>query len=327
MACLQLVGGAETRSIPLAGGGICHIGRGNGNTVVLDDTQVSRAHAMIQWDPSGCYYLSDLGSRNGTLVNGRRVSAPVILQPGDRITIGHHEFVFEAEAGAGPKPLQAEPGGTVADLSLRLLTIVVTDIRDFTGLSRRLPEARLSELMRVYFDDCGAILDRNGAWGQKYIGDGVMAVWLHRRAAPDAGEMLSVFESLDQMFHCAAGLQDRFGLDAPIRLGAGVNTGFGCVGNLGSAVASDYTALSDAVNLAFRLESATKDLGCDVVLGAEAHRYLRAHCELDRQFEPRLARLKGYQELIPVYAGFRHAVTAVGKGLRSPALITQTAGG
>jgi adenylate cyclase len=327
MACLELVGGAESRSIPLEGGGICHIGRGNGNTVALEDTQISRAHAMIQCDPCGSFYLTDLGSRNGTLVNGRRVNAPVILRPGDRITIGRHEFVFRGPGGAGPEPVPADCGGTVADLSLHLLTIVVTDIRDFTGLSRRLPEARLSELMRAYFDDCGAILDRNGAWGQKYIGDGVMAIWLHRRAAPDSAELLSVFESLDALFECAAGLQERFGLDAPIRLGAGVNTGFGCVGNLGSAAASDYTALSDAVNLAFRLESASKELGCDVVLGAEAERYLRTHFEPGSRFESRLARLKGYQDLIPVYAGFRHAVTAVAQGLRSPEVVMQTAGG
>jgi adenylate cyclase len=326
MASLELIGGAEPRSIALDRQGICHIVRGNGNTVVLDDTQVSRAHAMIQCDPSGAFYLTDLGSRNGTLVNGRPITAPVILQPGDSITIGRHEFVFRGPAPC-LAPVPAECGGTMVDLSLRLLTIVVTDIRDFTGLSRRLPEGRLSAIMQTYFDECGAILERNGAWGEKYIGDGVMAIWLHRRNVPGRDEMLSVFASLDQMFTCASGLQERFELEAPIRLGAGVNIGFGCVGNLGSAAASDYTALSDAVNLAFRLESASKDLACDVVLGAEAQRYLRAQLDVSRLFEPRLARLKGYDDLIPVHAGFRRAVTAVVEALRSAEVIRQTSGG
>lgn len=302
-------------------GTVCQIGRGEGNTIALDDTQVSRAHAMVHC-AGEVVYLTDLGSRNGTLVNRRRVAAPVILQPGDCITIGHHEFVFHGPSGAARVP--AERGGTVVDISLRLLTILVTDIRDFTGLSHRLPEDRLSQLMSAYFEECGAILDEYAAWGQKYIGDGVMAVWLHRRNVPERAEMLAVFAALDRMFDCAARLHARFGLDAPLRIGAGVNTGFGCAGNLGSAAASDYTALSDSVNLTFRLESASKDLGCDLVLGSDTYRYLAEQLDASGLFDLRMARLKGYQDLTPVYAAPRAAAAAAVEALRRPSSVVVT---
>jgi len=324
-ACLELLTAFEPRSIFLGEGVVCEIGRGEENTIVLDDTQVSRNHAMIQRGPGGLFYLTDLGSRNGTLVNRRRVTAPVVLQPGDRIAIGKEEFLFHGPATDPPSV--RERGGTVVDISLRLLTVLVVDIRDFTGLSQRLPEARLSRMMSAVFEECGAILDEHAAWGQKYTGDGVMALWLHRRNVPDPRELLDVFASLDGLFASAASLEARFGLDAPIRIGAGVNTGFGCVGNLGSSAASDYTALSDAVNLAFRLESASKDLDCNVVLGQGTYQYLTTHLNAAGLFELRMARLKGYQELTPVYAGARDAVTAVVQtlALKTSEVVTQAA--
>ncbi|MGC8875045.1 MAG: FHA domain-containing protein [Chloroflexia bacterium] len=75
---------AGTR-FPLAA--ISSIGRGLDNTVSLDDEFLSANHALLTWRDNH-WWLEDLGSTNGTFVNGARIARPVPVAPGDRITLG-----------------------------------------------------------------------------------------------------------------------------------------------------------------------------------------------------------------------------------------------
>src|SRR5262245_53804506 len=59
------------------------IGRGLGNSIVLDDSEVSRRHLVVVRDREGRLFARDLGSANGTLLNGRRIVVPALLQDGD----------------------------------------------------------------------------------------------------------------------------------------------------------------------------------------------------------------------------------------------------
>ena len=292
--------GPESRRFPLSASAPCHVGRGEQNTIVLTDTQVSRRHAVIQAAGGGGYSLIDLGSRNGTFVNGRRVAAPVMLQPGDRVTIGSHELVFHSVSAAPPPPVPAA-SDTVVGIDQRTITVLVTDIRGFTSLASRLGEAKISEIISYFMREAGSVQHEHGSWGQKYIGDAVMAIWVHPGDEPEPKDLSGALLALDRLFDIAAGLQSRFNLDFPIRIGAGINTGLAAVGNMGSDAASDYTALSEAVNLAFRLESATKDLDCDLALGARAYRILEALEGAAGVFEHRTANLKGYRDPKPAY--------------------------
>jgi len=65
------------------------VGRSPENDLYLDDPQISRQHAEITWDGARCL-VTDLNSRNGTFVNGRRLmpNLPELLRPGDRISFG-----------------------------------------------------------------------------------------------------------------------------------------------------------------------------------------------------------------------------------------------
>lgn len=316
--CLELLAGSEvTQTFALDPTAICRIGRSSQSTIVLADNGVSRNHAMVQCTQDGEYYLSDLGSRNGTTVNQRRVTAPLLLRNGDRITIGSHELRFRGGNEPEPEPeSDLDESQTVLGCLPRLITVLVTDIRDFTGLSRRLSESSLSEVISTFIRDCGTALNRNGAWAQKYIGDAVMAIWVHKTEQPEVGEMVAVFESLLHLTEVAASLQGRFGLDAPIRIGAGINTGVACIGNMGSEAASDYTALSDAVNLSFRLESATKELGCDLAVGPATFDFLQTQVAADAHFRAHTVQLKGYKESRLLYAASRGAVMALLDDLR-----------
>ncbi|MBI5086301.1 MAG: adenylate/guanylate cyclase domain-containing protein [Acidobacteria bacterium] len=270
------------------------------SSIVLQDSQVSRKHAMVQYAPDGRVYLTDLGSRNGTWLNQRRVTSPVALSTGDRVCVGGTELRFHGPA-RGHSIHTAPQGATMVGFSQGLITVLVIDIRDFTGLSTRLPEARLSELISLFMRESGVVLAEHYAWGQKFIGDAVMAVWLHASGNLRLDELLPVFRSLERIVAIASGLHVTLGLEAPVLVGAGINSGMASIGNMGSDASADYTALSDAVNLAFRLESATKEIPEDVALGATIYDYLERHAEAGSLFSHYQMRLKGYPDPKPVH--------------------------
>jgi DNA-binding winged helix-turn-helix (wHTH) protein len=76
------------------------LGREPGLPGTIDDASVSRRHARLRWDSAGVF-LTDLGSKNGTFVQGVRVSEPVALEDGDEIRLGLVSFVYRAPRSAG----------------------------------------------------------------------------------------------------------------------------------------------------------------------------------------------------------------------------------
>ena len=314
-AFLATVIEGEAKTFPLGRSIICHIGRDEHNSIVIAEKEVSRHHAIVECAPSGGYYLIDLGSRNGTLINGRRVTASVPLHPDDRITIGSRELVFHTRIHLHGTPNWAQ-GETAAEIVRRTITVLVADVRDFTALCRRNGEVTVSNMISTFFRQCGAAAVEQGAWSQKYIGDAVMAIWIHRTIVPDLQEMFAVFSALAREFEVADSLKSQFALDAPVRIGAGVNTGPACVGNLGSDLSSDYTAMSDAVNLSFRFESATRQIGCDVVLGSSTYQGLAERVPVEGLFEAHTVSLKGYQEAVRVYTANSASIAALVERLR-----------
>jgi pSer/pThr/pTyr-binding forkhead associated (FHA) protein len=88
------------------------IGRGQQCDIVLDEHQVSRQHARLQQTPQG-WMLLDLGSTNGTEVNGRQLKAhePYALQPGDRVTLGNSTLVLQQPVASAGEPQQSRPRG------------------------------------------------------------------------------------------------------------------------------------------------------------------------------------------------------------------------
>ena len=150
----------------------------------------------------------------------------------------------------------------------QLITVLVVDIRDFTKLTQQMDEHILSEAIGTWFRRAGEIIDRYGSWVDKYIGDAVMTVWIHETekgtGTVSTKDMLKVYRALHELYEMSNELNKQFVLPFPLRVGAGVNTGYAMVGQMGTSEHPDYTALADTVNAAFRLESSTKQLGMDV---------------------------------------------------------------
>ncbi|MEQ1855547.1 MAG: adenylate/guanylate cyclase domain-containing protein [Longimicrobiales bacterium] len=291
---IDVVIDGEDRTFDLTDVATLSIGRSPQATVVLtDDTNVSRKHALVQRESSGEYYLSDLGSRNGTTRNGLPVTAPVPLQDGDSFTIGSHRFVFHQTVDRSAEEEAYQPPTDVLVVE-RMISILVLDIRNYTGLARELGEARISELMNKLFHESGQLLKRNGSWTQKYIGDAVMAFWVHGDGQSTPKEILAIFDSVSRLARLIAGLQTEFALARPLAFGAGINSGLAVTGNMGSAGLSDHTAMGDAVNKAFRLESATKEVGREILVGQGTYALLKAHEPARALFSTHTVHLKGY---------------------------------
>ena len=295
---LQTVLQGQRREFPLEELAVCRIGRAEQSTIVLSgDVKVSRNHAVVQRMDNGEYFLTDLGSRNGTILNGRLVAGPTALRNGDSIRMGGYELVFVQERGSTPgttPPTLVEEKTTIA-VSMRLMTVLVADIRNFTGLTMELGESKMSTMMGSVFHAAGVVLERNGSYAQKYIGDAVMAVWVHEGERPVQRDLLGIFHALCGLADIIGGLQEQFELRAPVYFGAGINSGVAALGNLGSSGLADHTAMGECVNKAFRLETASKELGTDVVVGRDTYGFLEAAPDIREILDPATANLKGYE--------------------------------
>jgi adenylate cyclase len=259
-----LLATAGGRRFPLSSGQSWAIGRGDGCSVMLDSRSVSRLHALIQRKDAGDFSLVDLGSRNGSFVNARRVSLPIPLNDRDRLLFGDQELVFCNSAGTSSgveTEINTRNMPTTALQAHSLTTIMVVDIRDFTPLARTVSEELLSQTIGTWFLRSGQITQRLGSWAQKYIGDAVMAVWVHDQEEALNDDLIRVLRAVSEINDATAEISRTLPLPAPLRIGAGVNTGPAIVGG------SEYTALGDTVNAAFRLEAATKQTGLGLALG------------------------------------------------------------
>jgi adenylate cyclase len=113
-----------------------------------------------------------------------------------------------------------------------------------------------------------------------------MAVWVHDRPVQAGADILRVLRAVSEIDAATAEISQSLALPAPLRIGAGVNTGPAILGG------TDFTALGDTVNAAFRLESATKGIGLGVAVGERT--YLELAPGERTSFVRREVELKGY---------------------------------
>ena len=138
------------------------------------------------------------------------------------------------------------------------VTVLFADIRGFTRLSEHAPPERVVQLLNRYFTAMSEIVLKHGGTVDKFIGDGLMALFGAPHVTPDdaAGAISAAVEMQDAMQRISADLAaDSLG---EVSIGIGLHTGEATVGYIGSERRSEYTAIGDTVNVASRLESHAK---------------------------------------------------------------------
>jgi class 3 adenylate cyclase/ABC-type glycerol-3-phosphate transport system substrate-binding protein len=180
----------------------------------------------------------------------------------------------------------------------RVVTVLFSDVRTFTALSEALPPPDVVRLLNVYFEQMVDAVFAHGGMLDKFIGDGLMAVFGAPADLPDHAAAAA---------RCALDMRERLqrvndqlratGLPA-LSIGIGLHTGPVVMGNIGSSKRAEYTAVGDTVNLAARLESQTKDLGRDVLLSGATESALVGEFETERIGE---IHVKGKRHAVVVY--------------------------
>ena len=152
---------------------------------------------------------------------------------------------------------------------MRELTVMFTDVRGFTALSERLAPPQLLALLNTLFGALGAEIIGQRGTIDKFMGDAIMAFWNAPVETPDHARhaclaALRMRATLDRL-----NAADAFGLgDTPVAIGVGLATGPGLAGNMGLETRFDYSVVGETVNLAARIEDASKQVGYDLVVAA-----------------------------------------------------------
>lgn len=143
----------------------------------------------------------------------------------------------------------------------RQVCVMFTDIRDFTTMSEGLTPDRVVELLNDYFDRMARIVHAHGGTVDKFIGDGMMAIFGNPQPleTPEKNALEASQEMLVALLELNRDFQGR-GLPA-VRIGIGLHSGEAVIGHLGSHERHEYTAIGDAVNVAARVCDLPKKLG------------------------------------------------------------------
>jgi adenylate cyclase len=158
------------------------------------------------------------------------------------------------------------------------VTVLFSDIRGFTTMTEKSDANKLVAQLNEYFADMvGSVLQQNGTL-QKFIGDAIMAVWGDTYSDGIEADARKAVTCALQMRDALAKLNDKWKDNSDrtkLAIGIGVNHGEVIVGNIGHPKRMEFTVLGDGVNLAARLESATKQFHADILVGEQVEKLTR----------------------------------------------------
>ncbi len=177
-------------------------------------------------------------------------------------------------------------------------TILFCDLEGFTALGEKMEPHEFFEAINGYLSEASAVLQKHGAYVDKFIGDAVMAIFGAPKAQPNHARQacLAALELQRMIQDMSVRYQEKY--DCSLSLRVGINTGNMRLGTLGSAGKKNYTALGDNVNLASRLEGANKAYHTRMMLGPLTYEQAKESIEarpLDR------LKVKGKTRPVEVY--------------------------
>ena len=177
------------------------------------------------------------------------------------------------------------------------MTILFSDIRDFTSMSERMTPKENFTFINSYLERMEPVISRAGGIIDKYVGDAIMALF-----PKNADEALN--GAIGMLNQLAAYNEDRKDSGyPPVRIGIGLNTGLMMLGIIGGKHRLESTVISDAVNLASRIESMTKEYGTPLLISEHTYYGLKDASRYDTRFIDRV-KVEGKEQCQSVYEVF-----------------------
>ncbi|WP_017654689.1 GAF domain-containing protein [Fortiea contorta] len=178
------------------------------------------------------------------------------------------------------------------------VSILFSDIRGYTTLTENLEAEEVVSMLNEYFESMVEAVFKHKGTLDKYIGDAIMAVF--GSPLPLEGHAwMAVQTSLEMRHRLQEFNNRRYAANKPkINIGIGINSDVVISGNIGSSKRMEFTAIGDGVNLGSRLESVSKQYGCDIIISENTHKLCQENIwsrELD------YIRVKGRNEPVAIY--------------------------
>jgi len=239
----------------------CILGRAKDCQVVINSEEISRRHAMIYRQGEHEFWLVDMGSANGTRLNGRHVSQHRRLSDQDRIEVGGSAFIFRQPQPAGDsQAVSSQALATIAELRSFNCWLLVADIMGSTAIVRRLPDDEAARRTGSLLARWKEIVELHKGGVNKFLGDGFLAYW------PDADgvapEVLGAVEDFKRLQEQA---QSSFRLVLH----------YGLATSGGAPSLGEESLAGKEVYFAFRMEKLAASLGAGVLLSESAAIHLR----------------------------------------------------
>jgi adenylate cyclase len=174
------------------------------------------------------------------------------------------------------------------------VTLLFLDIRNFTTFAERLSAPEVVSTLNRLFEAIVPLIHARGGHVDKYVGDGLLAVFGAPRRHTDHAD-----RALTAALEIARAVDDEFGDE--LSVGIGLDSGPVVAGNVGGAGRLEFSVIGDAVNVAARVESATRETGDRVLIAGRTTELLRPTNDVELVERPGLT-LKGKTRPVEVYA-------------------------
>ena len=191
----------------------------------------------------------------------------------------------------------------------RIVTVMLTDIRNYSTISERLPPADVVRVLNSYMGAMGELIDAHGGCVIEYLGDAILCVFGAPGELPDHAaeatrcgiEMVARLVELNREWE-ASGLAKLWQAQGVATLGArmGIHTGRVVAGNVGSKSRVKYAVVGDAVNVSARIEALNKETGTDILVTADTYERLPEGLQA-RAIEKGAHQVKGRAQPVLVY--------------------------
>jgi adenylate cyclase len=180
----------------------------------------------------------------------------------------------------------------------RRVAVLFSDIRGFTSRSEGEAAENVVAHLNLYFKAMVDAIQKNHGMVDKFIGDGIMAIFAVPLDDPEAA--YHAVQAAEAMLEGLESVNRELAEDgiAPIGIGVGIHTGEAVIGNIGSPKKMDYTAIGDVVNTASRIEGLTRKLEAEILISKETYQDLDGRIPAEFMGPQQV---KGKDEMVPIY--------------------------